>query len=120
MLNKIAVVVISLMATVATADVAPDKRHEINYLLNYIKQSDCTLERNGSQHKGIEAVRHIQNKYEYFRNDIETTEDFIKYSATKSTMSGKYYMVYCPGKAPQKTSKWLLKTLELYRFQRRF
>ena len=120
MIKKLAITFLCFMTTSVLADVSPDKRHEVNYLLNFVKQSQCVMERNGSQHKGIAAMRHIQTKYDYFRDDIENTEDFIKYSATKSTMSGKYYMVYCPGKPEQKTSQWLLKALELYRFQRRF
>ncbi len=44
------------------------------------------------------GISHIEKKYNYYRDDIHNTEDFIKLSATKSTMSGGYYTVKCQGK----------------------
>jgi hypothetical protein len=66
-------------------------------------------------HNGKEAVKHIQKKYDYFADDITSTEDFIKYSATKSKMSGKYYKIHCSGKKPVKSQDWLLTELKAYR-----
>ena len=109
-----------LLPALAVADISPNKRHEVNYLLNFVQQSRCMVERNGKTYNGVEARDHMQNKYDYYRNDIQSTEDFIKYSATKSMISGKYYMVSCPGKGPMKVSSWLQQALELYRMQRRF
>ena len=53
--------------------------------------------------------------YDYFRDRIETTEEFIEYSATKSTTSGKYYIVICEGQPPIRTQEWLLRELDSYR-----
>ncbi len=69
----------------------------------------------GTRHPAAEGVSHIEKKYNYFRDDIESTEDFIKYSATKSTMSGDYYTVSCPGKKTIKTKDWLLSELQRFR-----
>ena len=54
-------------------------------------------------------------KYDYFKDDIKSSEDFIKYSATKSTMSGDYYKVTCPEKKTIKTKDWLLLELKQFR-----
>ena len=97
------------------ADVPDSKQHEVQYLLSFVKQSPCVLERNGKNHSGSDAVKHIQKKYDYFRDEIQTAEAFIDYSATKSTMSGRYYKVYCPDKETRKTSEWLLEALSSYR-----
>jgi hypothetical protein len=66
-------------------------------------------------HSGAEAVKHIRKKYNYFIDDIESTEDFIQYSATKSYLSGKYYLVYCGEHAPIKSRDWLLQELKSLR-----
>ena len=66
---------------------------EVNHLLQYIENSGCTFIRNGKAYDGAEARAHIQKKYDYFKSRIKTTEDFIKYAATKSSMSGKPYKV---------------------------
>ncbi len=88
---------------------------EITHLLTFVAQTNCTYERNGDMHNGEEAVAHIKKKYEYFADDITTTEDFIAYAATKSKMSGQYYLVHCPSKPAQKSQDWLLDELDHYR-----
>jgi len=111
---------ILFLPVISMADVADNKKHEVLYLLNFIQQSGCEMSRNGSNHSGEDAVAHIQKKYDYFRKDVESTEDFIRLSATKSTMSGKYYTVKCNGREIGKTKDWLLKELAVYRMKRRF
>ena len=88
---------------------------EISHLLQFVADTDCKYERNGTMHNGEEAYEHIKNKYEYYSDDIKSAEDFIKYSATKSTMSGKHYKIYCGNSAPIKSQAWLLKELSAYR-----
>lgn len=91
---------------------------EIEHLINYVKNTDCLYERNGTKHKGYEAVEHIRKKYEYYEDDIESTEDFIRLSAKESTMSGKPYKVHCEGKQVVTSESWLLKELNHIRAQK--
>jgi len=91
------------------------RQNEINHLLNYVSKTSCTYERNGTKHNGQEAVKHIRKKYQYYLDDIHSTEDFIKYSATKSKMSGKHYLIHCQGSKQIKSRAWLLKELAVYR-----
>jgi hypothetical protein len=88
---------------------------EINHLLRFVAATDCHYERNGTMHTRLEAVKHIQRKYQYYVDDIASTEDFICYSATKSYMSGKYYLVHCGDHAAIKSEDWLLLELKTYR-----
>ena len=88
---------------------------EINHLLNFIATTNCQYERNDTLHSGPAALEHIKKKYNYFKDDIQTAEDFIKYSATKSTLSGKYYHVHCNGQLTIKSDTWLLNELQRFR-----
>ena len=83
-LNRILLILLSTLSL----NVLASTQDEINHLLNFVASTDCKYERNGTMHNGKEAIEHINKKYEYYSDDIESTEDFIKYSATKSKMSG--------------------------------
>jgi hypothetical protein len=100
---------------IVIADVPDSQIKEVSHLLAFVKKSGCIINRNGTDYPAEKGVSHIENKYDYFRDDIKNTEDFIEYSATKSTMSGDYYMVTCPGKKTIKTQDWLLTELKKYR-----
>ncbi|WDE08168.1 DUF5329 family protein [Thalassomonas viridans] len=108
---KVFAVAFAALATQAQAAT----KGEIDHLLNYVKTTECRYERNGTMHNGAEAVQHISKKYRYYKDDIESAEDFIKYSATKSKMSGKYYKVHCRDQAPVKSRDWLFAELAQYR-----
>jgi hypothetical protein len=94
---------------------ASTQEDEINHLLRFIASTDCQYERNGTLHNGKEAVEHIKKKYQYYSDDIESSEDFNKHSATKSKISGKYYKIHCTDKAVVKSKNWLLTELTVYR-----
>ena len=104
-----------LFAVTSHASPYIKSQQEIQHLLEYVKLTDCQYERNGTHHTGMEAVEHIQKKYDYYLDDIKTAEDFIEYSATQSKMSGKKYKVHCKGISEQTSQDWLMKELELYR-----
>ena len=87
---------------------------EITSLLLFVEQSGCTFIRNGKHYDAPEARRHIEKKYAYFKDQITTAEEFIQYSATKSTMSGKPYRVVCNG-VGMTSSDWLLAELDKVR-----
>ena len=97
-----------------TNDAFADMESEINHLLTYVEKSQCSFIRNGSAHSGPDARDHIVTKYNYFKDRINSTEEFIEYSATKSTISGKPYKVRCDGKE-YLTAQWLKDELIKYR-----
>ena len=102
----------------ALADMPDEQVVEVEHLLAYVENSDCTFIRNGDQHAAADSLAHILKKYDYYRNDIDSTEDFIAYSATKSILSGKYYKVECDGEKMVNTSDWLLSELGRFRQSR--
>lgn len=102
----------------AGADVPPSEKPEVEYLLGLMKTSACKFERNGNLYDGRDASEHIEKKYEHFRDKITSTETFIEYAATKSMISGKYYLIICSGVEPENTGDWLLKELRKYRESR--
>lgn len=91
----IAAVLALLWGSAARADPLDD---EIAHLIDFVRHSPCTFIRNGSAFTGGEAADHIQEKYEHFKSEIDTVEDFIDRAASKSILSGKPYEVRCDGK----------------------
>jgi len=43
----------------------------------------------------MEAVAHIQRKYDYYRDNINSAENFIRLSASKSTVTRRAYTIEC-------------------------
>ena len=75
-------------------------------LLLFIEQSECTFIRNGKHYDALKAREHIEKKYAYYKERITSAEDFILYSATKSSITGEPYRVICNG-VNMITSDWL-------------
>ncbi|MCL2670132.1 MAG: DUF5329 domain-containing protein [Syntrophaceae bacterium] len=113
---------IFLMSAVPMTAAEPDGRTtaEIRHLLVFISASACQFNRNGSWHGASEAAAHIENKYRYAlkRDLIGKAEDFIEYAATKSTISGKHYLVRCGGTTEIASADWLTRELTAYRSTR--
>ena len=88
---------------------------EIDFLLRNIEQTECVLIRNGKSYGSEDALEHVQKKYIYFKDKIETAEEFIEISATKSLITGKYYYIECQDQERIKFSDWLYEVLNVYR-----
>ncbi|WP_395018500.1 DUF5329 family protein [Dongia sp.] len=95
-MRMIAAVLMLLVFAMPTARADP-LADEIAHLVGFVRHSSCTFIRNGSEYSGAEAAEHIQAKYDYFKNEIASVEDFIARAASKSLMSGKPYQVRCEG-----------------------
>ncbi|MBT8364461.1 MAG: DUF5329 domain-containing protein [Deltaproteobacteria bacterium] len=91
----------------------------INYMLAFVENSDCTFIRNDKAHTAKEAVAHMQRKYDHFKDEIKTPEDFIRLAASKSLMSGRPYMVRTKDGKLMKSETWLLEALKDYRTRQR-
>jgi len=89
----------------------------IRYLLDFVSKSDCAFIRNGESHTGVEASAHFKSKYEHFKNEIKTPEDFIQMAATKSMVTGKPYLVKTADGTVISCAEWLDKVLADYRKQ---
>ena len=91
----------------------------INYLLDYVANSHATFIRNGQTHTPQEAVEHIRAKYEHFKTEIKTPEDFIRLAASKSLLSGQPYRVRTADRKEMRLDEWLTVALQAHRSQAR-
>jgi hypothetical protein len=104
---------------IATTVLVPIESHadtetEIKHIIEYIESSKCSFIRNGKEYNTKETLVHILNKYEYTKRWIKSAEDFIKYTATKSSMSGRPYTVRCDGREIL-CAEWLSEELNRFR-----
>ena len=96
------------------SDSGADSKEEIHHLIRFFGESGCIFIRNDREYDAIEAMKHIQKKYDYVKRRIATTDDFIKYIASKSSVSGRQYRVRC-GNQEMSTAKWLSSELRQFR-----
>jgi Family of unknown function (DUF5329) len=87
----------------------------VNYLIDHVAKSNGTFIRNGASHTPAEAVEHIKAKYEHFKNQIKTPEDFIRLSASKSLLTGNPYLMRTPDGKEMRLDVWLTEALKQYR-----
>jgi hypothetical protein len=84
---------------------------EVNRLLAAVEGSGCTFVRNGSDHSSAAAAAHMREKFDYFRDQIRTPEDFIRLCCTKSETTGRPYLIRCGNTMPIPATDWLTREL---------
>jgi hypothetical protein len=89
----------------------------VSYLLHYLETSNATFIRNGTEHSPAEAAKHIKAKYEHFKDQIKTPEDFIRLSASKSLLTGKPYLVRTADRKEMQLDAWLTEALKAHQMQ---
>ena len=105
-----------LFLSSVSADVPEQQVAEVEHLIDYLADSDdCRMIRNGKSYSAEDGAAHVRRKYNYFRDEISSTEEFIEYAGTKSTMSGRLYEVLCIGQEREFSRDWLLEELSAYR-----
>jgi hypothetical protein len=90
----------------------------VEKLLAILSTSKLTFVRNGSDHTGAEASAHIRSKYERARDTIKTPEDFIENAASRSSLTGKPYLVRFADGTTQPLGAWLTEQLAALRAAR--
>jgi hypothetical protein len=92
-------------------------RQEIAHLLDFVGQSGCQFNRNGSWHDSKAAREHLQDKYDYLqrRKLVPDAKAFIERAATESSFSHRAYQVRCGNAQPIASAQWLNAELERYR-----
>ena len=70
------------------------EEQKIGMLIDYIKNlKDVVFIRNGDEHTAEEAAEHLRSKRKKAGSKIKTAVEFIVHIASKSSMSGKPYMI---------------------------
>lgn len=103
-------IVLALLCGAAFAGpTAAPVRAEIHTLLSKLEASGCRFSRNGSWFSGSEAKAHLLRKLEYIegRTTVQSTEQFIELAASKSSSSGKPYLVKCGSEPSVESHRWL-------------
>jgi hypothetical protein len=106
-----------LLATMPLAFARAPSQAEIKHLLDFVDQSGCRFNRNGTWYDSHKARLHLEQKRDYLakRNMLPTAESFIQRAASQSSLSGKPYLVQCGDGPTLPSSTWLSKELLHYR-----
>ena len=90
---------------------------EIDYLLTAVGTSDCTFIRNGKRYAAAAAQEHLQMKRKRGKRYYDNADEFIENLASKSSMSGKLYMIQCGDDDEQPSGDWFAAQLAKFREQ---
>jgi hypothetical protein len=110
-------VVSLLVAASAWGVSAAQPETEVEQLLSRLAASGCQFQRNGSWHDAAEARSHLARKYKYLhdRRPQSTAEDFVALAASKSSISGKPYLVKCADQREVPSADWMALQLKQVR-----
>ncbi|WGT62535.1 DUF5329 family protein [Variovorax paradoxus] len=85
------------LAVLAQAAPSASEQKLIDTLIQRVSQmKTVTFMRNGKEHDADDAAKHMQAKFDHFKDEIATAEDFIDRCASRSEMTGKAYQVKMP------------------------
>ncbi|SDI88759.1 DUF5329 family protein [Variovorax sp. OV700] len=76
-------------------------------ILRVSNMKTMTFMRNGDEHNAADAAKHMQAKFDHFKDEIVTAEDFIDRCASRSEMTGKPYQVKMPNGAVRDAKEFL-------------
>ncbi|QFU74740.1 hypothetical protein EY643_03215 [Halioglobus maricola] len=112
---KIPALVAALLITFAhPVAFAAEADAEILYLLEFVENSGCDFERNGTVHDSADAADHLRLKYRRGGKYASNADQFIDRLASESSWTGKKYTVTCDG-TQQLSGEWLHQALDDYR-----
>lgn len=101
-----------LLSTSAYA-ISESEHQKVMFLLNKLSEYDnLTFVRNGSEYKADAAVEHLLRKYDYAKDDLKTAKDFILHCASRSSLSGKPYLVIYKNGKKENSQDFLFRLLK--------
>ena len=70
------------------------ERQKIERLISSVQSlKDATFVRNGTEYDGKTAAEHVRTKWKAAGSKVKTARDFIRLAASKSSRSGKPYLI---------------------------
>jgi hypothetical protein len=92
-------------------------RGEIDAILMRLEASGCQFNRNGAWYPPATAKGHLLRKLEYLEDKglVDSAEQFIERGASRSSMTGRPYLVKCRDEQPVESQAWLTEQLESVR-----
>ncbi len=109
-----AFIILALFSGVVSAQDNIEKK-KIEFLISSVENlKGAKFIRNGSEHDGKEAAQHLRMK---FQNAlvVQTADDFIKLCASKSSITGKPYMIRLSDGKTIKSEEYLREILKEYK-----
>ena len=88
--NRLRSCLLLILAVAWPAQAGPESvaETEIQYLLEFVADSNCDFIRNGTSHESAEAADHLRLKYSRGRKYAGTAEQFIDRLASESSWTG--------------------------------
>jgi hypothetical protein len=88
-----AFVILALFSGVVKAQDNIEKK-KIDFLISSVEHlKGAKFIRNGTEHDGKEAAKHLRMKLQQVGGRVQTADDFIRLCASKSFLSGKPYKI---------------------------
>ncbi len=88
-------------------DTAARERERIHALLDALERSGLEFIRNGFTHTAREARAHLEMKLDRAGGRVTTAEQFIRHCATRSSLSGRPYLVRLADGSTVHAADWL-------------
>lgn len=111
----IAFALIALTPPAALATPSPAEGAAIDHLIAFVKESKLEFIRNGVSYAGPAAADHLAMKYAATKDRLSTADEFIDNIASKSSLTGKPYMIVWPDGTQAVAADWLHEELKKYR-----
>src|SRR5512139_2442518 len=95
-MKNILVTAFVILALFPGAVIAQDniEQKKIEFLISSVENlKEAKFIRNGSEHDGKEAAEHLRMKLQKAGGKVQTADDFIRLCASKSSITGKPYMI---------------------------
>lgn len=102
-------------ALIAVDSLADTMDEEIDYLISSVGRSGCAFIRNGKRYSGRDARAHLRSKRRRNAHLIDSTEEFVEKIASKSSTSGKPYLIRCGRRQQETANEWFTALLEKHR-----
>jgi hypothetical protein len=108
-----AFVILALFSVALSAQENIEKK-KIEFLISSVENlKGAKFIRNGSEYDGKQAAEHLRMKLQNALV-VETADDFIRLCASKSSVSGKPYMIRLPDGKTIKSEEYFRKKLKEY------
>jgi hypothetical protein len=93
----LAVALLAVASLARAGALAPPEQVRIEYLLSVVGSlHEAQFIRNGTAYDSTAAVSHMRTKLRAAGSRVRTAEDFVRYCASTSSISGKPYEIRFP------------------------
>jgi hypothetical protein len=102
-----------LASATAADEISTQEKEKIEYLINHLESmQDATFIRNGKEHDARTAGLFLRRKWQVNKDKVRTAEDFIESIASRSSTTGKAYIIRMKNGREIECGDYLSKTLD--------